>query len=252
MKLKAVLETLDGVDEAVKPFYTEKDGKFYLTVEDIDDHPEVKGLKTSLAKVRDEKKSVETKNSELTDKFGSLPDDFTVEEYHRLKDSGNGNIDQKLENQKARLEADFKRKEDKLIQERDMFKARAEKQHIDNAINTALAEANITTPAMIKAVRAMFQPQTKLDYEGDEAIVTIDNLPLVDKIKAWAGTDEGKYFVTAPANGGGGGGNSQPGTSGNTKDNPWSKEGFNLTKQVEILKSDPTKAAQLKAAAGIK
>jgi len=30
MKLKSVLETLDGLDEAVKQYYSEKDGKFYL------------------------------------------------------------------------------------------------------------------------------------------------------------------------------------------------------------------------------
>lgn len=32
--------------------------------------------------------------------------------------------------------------------------------------------------------------------------------------------------------------------------NPWKKESFNLTKQGEILRTDPTKAAKMKAAAG--
>lgn len=36
------------------------------------------------------------------------------------------------------------------------------------------------------------------------------------------------------------------------KDNPWSQEGFNLTEQGRILRSDPKLAAKLKAAAGIK
>lgn len=40
--------------------------------------------------------------------------------------------------------------------------------------------------------------------------------------------------------------------SANWSFNPWHSEGFNLTKQAELLKSDPTKAAQLKAAAGVK
>lgn len=48
--------------------------------------------------------------------------------------------------------------------------------------------------------------------------MTIDNLPVADKIKAWAGTEEGKYFVTAPGNGGGGSGGGN-----NNADNPWSK-----------------------------
>ncbi|GAB4019243.1 hypothetical protein [Spirosoma koreense] len=49
MKLISVLDTLDGLDEALKGYYTEKDGKFYLGAEGVDDLPEVKGLKTSLA-----------------------------------------------------------------------------------------------------------------------------------------------------------------------------------------------------------
>ena len=74
---------------------------------------------------------------------------------------------------------------------------------------------------------------------------------MVDKIKVWAGIEEGKYFVAAPNNGSVGSegcGCSKP----TDKDNPWSKEGRNLTKQMEIERSDPAKAAQLKAAAGDK
>lgn len=35
------------------------------------------------------------------------------------------------------------------------------------------------------------------------------------------------------------------------KDNPWSRDGFNLTEQGKILRSDPTRAARLMAEAGI-
>lgn len=251
MKLKAIVETLDGLDEAIKQFYTPKGDSFVLSIEQFDDHPDVKGLKASLTSARSEKKGLETKITELTDKYTGLPEDFSVEEYNRLKDSGGGDINQKLADQRARLTQEKDTAVKKVEGERDSFKSRVEKLASDNAINVALAEANVA-PHMQKAVRAMFQSQIKVDYEGDEAIVTIENLPVVDKIKAWAGTDEGKYFVAAPANGGGGGGNNQPGSGNNAKDNPWSKEGFNLTKQTDLLKNDPNKAAQLKAAAGVK
>lgn len=45
MKLKAVLETLEGLPEALKASYTEKDGKFYLDIEGVDEHPSVGALK---------------------------------------------------------------------------------------------------------------------------------------------------------------------------------------------------------------
>lgn len=249
MKLKSVLETLDGVDESLQSVYVEKDGKFFLNVDGIDNHPDVVGLKNSLAASRADKKAVETELSNLKDKYGTLPEDFTVDEYNRLKDAGGGIIDQRLADQRTRLTAEKDAIVKSLEAERDSFKNRVEKLASENAINSALSEANVA-PHMQKAVRAMFQSQIKVDYEGDEAIVTIENLPVVDKIKAWAGTEEGKYFVVAPTNGGGGGGNTNSPT--NTKDNPWSKEGFNLTKQMEMERSDPAKASQLKAAAGIK
>lgn len=250
MKLKAILESIDDLDDAVKPFYTQKGDSYVLNVEGYDDHPDVKGMKASLATVRSEKKALETENGQLKDKYAGLPEDFSVDEYNRLKDSGGGDINQKLADQRARLTQEKDTAVKKVETERDSYKSRVEKLASENAVNAALSEANITNPAMAKAVRAMFQSQVKVDYEGDDAIVTIDNLPVADKIKAWAGTDEGKYFVAAPANGGGGGGNNQPGSGNNAKDNPWSKEGFNLTKQAEMLKNDPEKAAQLKAAAG--
>lgn len=248
MKLKAILDSLDGLDEALKAAYTEKDGKFVLNIEGYDNHPEVQGLKNSLKVLREEKKTADTQLTELKEKFSSLPEDFTVEEYHRMKDAGTGDIDRKLDAQRERLTKEKETAVSKANTERDTYKSRVEKLLTESTINAAIAEANITNPPMQKAVRAMFQSQVKVDYEGEEAVVTIDNLPVADKIKAWAGTEEGKYFVAAPGSGGGGSGGS--GTPENKADNPWSKEGFNLTKQSEIQNADPTRAAQLKAAAG--
>jgi hypothetical protein len=249
MKLKAVLDTLDGLDEAIAALYTQKGDNFVLNIEQVDSHPDVAGLKNSLAAARAEKKTLEATVTDLNSKFGSLPDDFSVDEYNRLKDGGTGNIDQRLVDQRNRLAAEKDAAVKKAETERDSYKSRVEKLASENAINAALGEANIA-PHMQKAVRAMFQSQIKVGYEADEAIVTIENLPVVDKIKAWAGTEEGKYFVAAPANGGGGGDNKPANGGDNAKDNPWSKEGFNLTKQMDILKTDPARAAQLKAAAG--
>ena len=43
MALKTVIETTDGLDEAIAALYTETDGKFVLQIEGVDDHPEVAG-----------------------------------------------------------------------------------------------------------------------------------------------------------------------------------------------------------------
>lgn len=54
MALKAILDSLDGLDEAVQKEYTEKDGKFYLSVEAVDGFSleDVSGLKSTLGKTK--------------------------------------------------------------------------------------------------------------------------------------------------------------------------------------------------------
>src|SRR5262245_7637775 len=54
MALKALLNSLDGLDDATKALYVEKDGKFVLDVESVDGFAleDVNGLKTALGKER--------------------------------------------------------------------------------------------------------------------------------------------------------------------------------------------------------
>lgn len=72
MALKAVLDKLDGVNDALKGEYTEKDGKFYLSVEPVDGYEldDVSGLKNSLASER----TINEKTSKELGKFGSTWD----------------------------------------------------------------------------------------------------------------------------------------------------------------------------------
>jgi hypothetical protein len=56
--LKLNLDTLDGIEEALKPLYVEKDGKFFLSVEGTED---TSGLKTALQKERRDRAELEKK-----------------------------------------------------------------------------------------------------------------------------------------------------------------------------------------------
>lgn len=56
--LKLTLDTLEGIDDAIKPLYVEKDGKFSLAVEGIED---TSGLKTALQKERRDRAELEKK-----------------------------------------------------------------------------------------------------------------------------------------------------------------------------------------------
>lgn len=80
---------------------------------------------------------------------------------------------------------------------------------IDNGLNDAMLKAGIKTEFMA-AAKAMLKSQTKLVAENGQYSALMGEKPLYEAITEWAASDEGKHFVSAPANSGGGatGGNS--------------------------------------------
>ena len=62
--LKFKLDTLEGVDEAVRALYTEKDGKFVLGIEGLPQQEDVSGLKAKVDELLGEKKAAEKKARE--------------------------------------------------------------------------------------------------------------------------------------------------------------------------------------------
>ncbi|MBD9476493.1 hypothetical protein IB268_26520 [Achromobacter sp. ACM01] len=83
---------------------------------------------------------------------------------------------------------------------------------IDGGLSTALAKAGVA-PHFMDAAKAMLRGQASIK----DGAAVIGDKPLADHVTEWAGTDQGKHFVTAPANSGGGGqgGNGGGKTSGN-------------------------------------
>lgn len=62
--LKFQLDTLEGVDEALRALYTEKDGKFVLGIEGLPQQEDVTGLKAKVDELLGEKKLAEKKARE--------------------------------------------------------------------------------------------------------------------------------------------------------------------------------------------
>ena len=65
--LKFQLDTLEGVDEAVRALYSEKDGKFVLGIEGLPQQEDVSGLKAKVDELLGEKKAAEKKAREAED-----------------------------------------------------------------------------------------------------------------------------------------------------------------------------------------
>lgn len=74
----------------------------------------------------------------------------------------------------------------------------------DSALTEALTKAGVTSPALLKAAKALHASGVEVVDDNGAKAVKAGDKPLADFITEWAGSDEGKHFVTAPeANGGG-------------------------------------------------
>lgn len=61
MALKAIIDSLDSVEEQFRSLYEEKDGKFVLIIEGIESHPRAAAPKSALDRVRGEKRTISEK-----------------------------------------------------------------------------------------------------------------------------------------------------------------------------------------------
>lgn len=200
MALKTVLETTDGLEEALIPLYTETDGKFVLNIEGVDAHPDVANLKSAYERVKADRETIKTDRDTLKGQVANLPDDFDPAKWEKLKD---GKPDEAaLVSLRQELEAD-----------RDEWKTKAEKatetarkNALDRDLTDALNDAGVTNPAFAKAARNMLASDVQINDDGKPFVDTdMGPLGLGEHVKRWAARD-GKDFVTAPKGGGGKGG----------------------------------------------
>lgn len=183
MALKTILDTLDGVDDAVKPFYAEADGKFVLKLEGVDAHPDVANLKSAYEKVKDKvaEASAEAKaaKADLAEALKGKPDEAA------------------LIAERQRLE----KERDDAMKDRDDALGKLTGVTRDSKLTEALTASGITDPAFIKGATAMLRDQIKM-VDGNPVVETdMGPKALADHVKHWA-AGEGKSFVTPPSGGG--------------------------------------------------
>lgn len=248
MALKAILDSLDNVDESLKELYEEKDGKFVLKIDGVREHPEVTALKNAYDAEKDKRAKAAEERDELKKKVEQIPDDFDPDEYEKLKAHGapDEDVQKKVEDARERERKRHEKTIEKLTAERDELAQKYTGTRTEVALEKALSEVNVA-PHLRRAAERLWTPDTQIDEDGN--VVTKDGTPLTDAIKDWAQGDEGSYFIAAPGNGGGGAPGGRNG-SGGGKNNPWSKEGYNLTEQMRIANTEPERAKRLKAEAG--
>lgn len=207
MAVKLVLDTLDGVDDAVRPLYVEHDGKFHLDTdaESVRGHRDVVPLANAYDRTKADREKARADLAAAQSRLAGLPQDFDAETWKSLKASKVDVAEMAKVRQTIEAERDgWKDKYEATVEQ-------VRRVTIDNALVEAIARAGIDNPAFAKAARLILAPQVKL--EGDAPVVDTDmgQLPLSDFVKRWAASEDGKPFVSPPKGGGERGNDRGPG-----------------------------------------
>ena len=257
MGLKAIIDSLENVPEALHEFYREDDGKFVLNLDDdVRNHPRVSALSNAYRQEQNRRRELAEKLQQAEERLEALPEDFDADEYVRLKqEGGKAKPDERL----AQLREQLERNHDKEVRKREERIAALEGQirrtTVDDGLTRALVDANIAKE-FLPAAKALLKDKGVVKLEEQDgnfsAIVETDMgpMPLSKYVGEWAGTDEGKVFVSKATGGDARGGNGRL-----LGDNPFDTQGGkvkpNLTQQQELIQTNPERARQMARAVGI-
>lgn len=262
--LKAIIAKLEDVEEGLRSFYKEvKVGdkvQYELQVDGMKTQGDIDRVTSALNKERTDhakaKDDLKTANTKLQ-AFGELdPDDVAAkleklstleaaganpkaEEITRLVEAG---VSQRLKTETTKLTrtiTQLTEERDNAVKQATDLNGQIIGRQVDDAIRTAALTAKVI-PEAVTDVLLMARGEFKL---VDGKVVTEDGrdpgqwVEDSKKTRPW-------LWPVAKGAGGNGGGNLPTG------ENPWSADGWNMTKQGAILNSDPSKAEQLAKEAG--
>ncbi|KIC12866.1 hypothetical protein RA19_00215 [Leisingera sp. ANG-M1] len=164
MTLKAVLDTLEGVNEALQPFYAEKDGKFILQVEGMQHDADVNGLKSALVKERENagKYAKLGTPEEIAEKFAGHDE--------ALKEASRGN--DKTEQFQAKIKQMEEAHASELT-ERDLKFSKLQSGIAISELKAELAKAGVI-PDGIDMVAGYSAARIKFHDDGSPKIMTKD------------------------------------------------------------------------------
>ena len=255
MPLKAVLENVDDLDEAIRGLYVEQDGRFVLDVDEtVEDLPRISTLRNAYKREQEARKGASERLKKLEARVASLPEDFDPAELETLREAvakagDPGKANEHAAKIREQIEKKFTADLETERARSGKLETRLQRMIVDGGLDKALDAAGIS--AKFKpAARALLKERgiVRLDEDGDEAIVETDMgpTPVGQFVKDWAASDEGRAFVEAPVGGGANG--ASRGKFG--EPNPFGKGHWNKTTQARLFRDDRAKAERLAKAAG--
>lgn len=230
MALKLVVEKIEDVAEASRALYVEKDGKFHLDVEGLDD---TTGLKNALKAERDAAKEAKRIAKEMEERYAGIDPAKVREMMSKLDQDGEaaliaaGKIDEVIAKRTQKFQTESQRRIDEAIATAKAADGRAKKfeqRVLDNHIRQAATKAGLHQHAIEDALfraRSMFS----LSEDGDAIQLGSDGAPVLGK-DGKTPFNPGEWLESMketaphwfPAGNSGGGGSGNKGSGGNGKD----------------------------------
>lgn len=203
MALKAVLHSLDDLDERLKKLYRKEGGKYLLKVDDAEALVDVAGLKSALEKERQARREAESQARRAPEADRN--------ELRRLRERL-----QELRQDKARREGRWDKFKSVLEEKhaKTIADLKAELAEARRASFALAAEAGLTEaltavgvrPELLPFVKSHLLPRVEMIDDHGSVRAVIDGASLDDFAAAWAQTPEGRAVIAAPDNQGAGGG----------------------------------------------
>lgn len=266
MAIKAVVDSLDDVDEKYKDLYTEVNGKFEITgIEDVT-------LLSPVKKLKDEngaRRISERKAKEALAPYAALIGERKLEDvqlmldrYPELEAAAEGKLDDKkidgiVETRiKAKL-APVERENGTLkqqIAERDGiiqgYKTKETIRTVHDSVREAIGKQQGFQQTAIED--ALMHAERMFEVNEDGKVVTRDEVGVTPGIDAvvWLTEMQVKrphWWGTTTGGGSRGNNGSQGSTSGN---NPFTREHWNMTEQGKLIRTNRARAEQLAKSAG--
>lgn len=258
MKLKAVVASLDEVDEKYHDLYTERNGQFELTgVEGMKTQADVDRLQKAVEKEREAHKSTKEKYSFLND-YDLDEAKERLENYDELE-AKTGEIDEEKVNKL--VEARVKREIAPLERENKQLKIQNEElggkvQSFEKKDNERSITDNIRDAAQKLKIRdtavddAITLGLNVFERDEDGNVVTKDGIGVTPGVQpeVWLEEMQERRPHWWPENQGAGARGNRTGGGGGF--NPFTAENWNLSEQGKLVRSNPEKANQMAKAAG--
>ncbi|MDP4572304.1 hypothetical protein A1395_22100 [Pseudomonas protegens] len=201
--LKFQLDTLEGVDESVRAFYTEKEGKYVLGIEGLPQPEDVTGLKSKVQELLDEKKAADKARKDAEEQA-------RLEREEALRKSGN------VEELEKSWSEKYSRREAELAGQLESERNTLQGQIRDLTVGRTATEiaTTLAIPGSAKALLPHIERRLSVEQrDGKPTVVVLDqagklSATTLEELKSEFTKDPafGPLIAGSKASGGGAGG----------------------------------------------